>query len=186
MIQGSCYPVMFGVKLTLFLTGIPLWTFRVETSNKKLIVECIIVCFVQKFERWHRLLHWLSSIFPVVLRAFRGRWCWPGVGGWNQQLALVAGATGSPRKHHRARLLAPQHQRVNGGLQCCCGGMMHLFYSSFTLEPSGHSAQFLSCVLVFHWKMFLWWRLWADVWADVSLCGLLVWNTACALVPPAD
>lgn len=157
MIQWSRYSVLFGVTLALFLTGITVWTFRVKTSNKRLIVQRIIVCFVHKFplyilvkvKRKHRLLYLLTSIFSVVLRAVRGRWCWSGVGGWTQQLALVPGATGSPWKHHGARLLASQHQRVNGGLQCCCGGMMHLFYSSFTLEPSGHSAQFLS------WKIFL-------------------------------
>lgn len=156
---------MFGVTLALFLTGITVWTLRVKTSNRRLIVQRIIVCFVHQFpfyilvkiERKHRSLCLLTSIFPVVLlRAVRGRWCWPGIGGWTQQLALIPGATGSPRKHHCARLLASQHQRVNGGLQCGCGGMMYLFYSSFTLEPSGHFAQFLSCVLVFHWKFFVW------------------------------
>lgn len=38
------------------------------------------------------------------------------------RLPLVPGAPGPPWQHHRARLLAPQHQRVHGGLQRGCGG----------------------------------------------------------------
>lgn len=53
----------------------------------------------------------------------RGRGGGPGVGGRPERVAHVAGAPGpAPRQHHGARVLAPQHQRVHGGLQRRCGG----------------------------------------------------------------
>lgn len=76
---------------------------------------------------WLFSLYVLTSTFPMVLRAVRGRWGWAGVWGWTRQLALLPGASRSPWQHHCARLLASQHQRVNGGLQCCCGGIKHPF-----------------------------------------------------------
>lgn len=51
------------------------------------------------------------------------------------RLALVSGAPGSPRQHHRARLLAPQHQRVHGGLQRRCGGTATLVCVSLIVCP---------------------------------------------------
>lgn len=61
----------------------------------------------------------LSDLFP---RAFRGWRSWSGVGGGAVRLPFVPRASESPRQHHRARLLASQHQRVHGGLQHCRRG----------------------------------------------------------------
>lgn len=98
--------------------------------------------FPSELSRLHNFLFYIfvksqvsviACIFPMVLRAVGGRWGWAGVGGWTRQLALLPGAAGSPRQHHCARLLASQHQCVNGGLQCCCGGIKHLFSHCWSL-----------------------------------------------------
>lgn len=60
---------------------------------------------------------------PPPGRVPRGGGGRPGVGGRPQCVAHLAGAPSpAPRQHHGARMLAPQHQRVHGGLQRGGGG----------------------------------------------------------------
>lgn len=65
-----------------------------------------------------------STAFATSCRVpRRGRSGRPGVRGRPQRLTHLAGAPGPPpRQHHGARVLAPQHQRVHGGLQRGRGG----------------------------------------------------------------